>query len=80
MSPNPPAPRCDQSERVPLLAAGSLPVEELREMRAHIDSCSACREEFDALRRVTASFAHRYTAPGPVLVGSRGAKPDAPAS
>ena len=48
MSPNPPAPRCDQSERVPLLAAGSLPVEELREMRAHIDSCSACREEFDA--------------------------------
>src|SRR6185312_17285026 len=58
MSPNPPWPRCNQSERVPLLAAGSLPAEELREMRAHIDSCPECREEFDALRRVTAAFAY----------------------
>ena len=58
MSPNPPWPRCNQSERVPLLAAGSLPAQEMRDMRAHIDSCAQCREEFDALRRVTASFAY----------------------
>ena len=58
MSPNPPKPRCDQSERVPLLAAASLPAQEMRDMRAHIDSCSQCREEFDALCRVTAAFAY----------------------
>ncbi len=49
---------CKQSELVPLLAAGSLPAAELRDMEAHVASCSECREKLDALRKVRVPFAY----------------------
>jgi anti-sigma factor ChrR (cupin superfamily) len=56
MSPHYDKYRCAEAERVALLAIGSLPPDELREMEAHIASCSQCRREWEALREVAESF------------------------
>jgi anti-sigma factor ChrR (cupin superfamily) len=48
--------RCDQAEQVSLYALHALPSSEVPAVETHISACSECRQELEALRRVTDSF------------------------
>jgi hypothetical protein len=48
--------RCNHAELVSLYALHALPSSEVATVEAHISGCSDCRQELEALRRVTDSF------------------------
>ncbi len=52
-------------DHLPELALGVLPAAEAGPVRAHLDACSACREEFDELARVAALLPLAAEAPAP---------------
>lgn len=56
MSPKTPEARCNEAERLPLLAAGGLSRDERRATEAHVAGCPECRQELDGLRSVTDAF------------------------
>ena len=45
------------AERISLAAAGCLPADEERELRRHLETCSACRERFEQLTRLCGMLA-----------------------
>jgi anti-sigma factor ChrR (cupin superfamily) len=56
MSPKSAEGRCTEAEQLPLLAAGALPPDERRATELHIATCPECRQELEALLKVTNSF------------------------
>lgn len=56
MSPSPTKPRCQEMELISLLALRALPLDDSRNIEAHIATCSECRLELEALRTVVQSF------------------------
>ena len=47
---------CAQAELVGALAIGALPENEISAIEAHIAICAACREDYESLRAVAATF------------------------
>lgn len=56
MSANSALPQCEQIELVYSLALGALPADEAASARAHIASCSTCRDELASLNPIVDSF------------------------
>lgn len=50
-------PTCDQLESVALFVLQALPSDEAAQLRAHLETCTACRSEHEALRAVGDAFA-----------------------
>jgi anti-sigma factor ChrR (cupin superfamily) len=48
---------CDRADLVALFALGALDSDEMRSMNDHLEACSVCRQELDALVPVTEAFA-----------------------